>query len=477
MAVAPVGARDARRQPARRRSRRRRRARGRARRRRRPAAPTASSPARRSRSCRRARAGRRASASVIAREPPRGDGPAVAVAGADQRHARPTALIGRVSGLKAWAATRRTARGPAASASARASAVAGSAAAHPEARQPERVARHVQHRAQEVLGERVEAAERRAEERAARPTPSAPSPAAVSVDRAQHHARAAVVERVGAGRPRASATRGRGARGRASAGTGSRRAIGWTAEHSSCSSPGSVSSALRVPPPIASLRPRAPSRSTPCARERRRAGQPVRAGADDDRVAHATPRAAGAAPVRVTSTGKSQDSSSHGCALDHVGDVDLALLDQPGRRVVDAGSAGAAMWAGWDSSATTRSSPGSKPHCSWTASSSCWLWKCPSPKFQPTHHAGDHLALAHVVVVDVRRRRAGAAPLSARPWVCIERKASPFVEQYSAVSAAVELGQLLDDDRAPPCRRRSSSFASAPVSLRNSHWLVAQLPA
>ena len=64
-------------------------------------------------------------------------------------------------------------------------------------------------------------------------------------------------------------------------------AIGCTAEQWSWSSPGTVSSLVRVPPPIVSAASSTVT-PTPVAGQRDRAGQPVRAGADDDRVAQAT---------------------------------------------------------------------------------------------------------------------------------------------------------------------------------------------
>ena len=89
--------------------------------------------------------------------------------------------------------------------------------------------------------------------------------------------------------------------------------MGWTAEQTSCTSPGSVSSALRAPPPSVVLRLEH-GHADALARERHRAGQPVRARAHDDRLAHAM-TGCRPLPVRVTSTGKSKDSSSHGPRL------------------------------------------------------------------------------------------------------------------------------------------------------------------
>ena len=140
---------------------------------------------------------------------------------------------------------------------------------------------------------------------------------------------------MGAGRPPASATRARGGRARASSGTASPPPSGAPPSSASCSRPGTVSSPLRVPPPIVASASSTVT-STPAAGERDRAGEPVRARADDDRFAHAVSRRrrAGAGAVSPR-PGKSHDSSSHGRALDHVGDVDPALLDQAVGGVVD----------------------------------------------------------------------------------------------------------------------------------------------
>ena len=97
--------------------------------------------------------------------------------------------------------------------------------------------------------------------------------------------------------------------------------------------------------------------------------------------------------------------------------------------------------------------------------------------------AGDQLALAHVVGLDVVDGARGSSPLSARPCECIARKARPLLSRQLGQVAVVELGQLLDDDRrrlvdrrgrasprprcpcgtatgsSPSCRRSSASTA------------------
>ena len=59
------------------------------------------------------------------------------------------------------------------------------------------------------------------------------------------------------------------------------------------------------------------------------AGEPIRARADDDRLAQATGTASSPTVPRSTSTGKSKDSSSHGWLATHVLDRHRALLEQP----------------------------------------------------------------------------------------------------------------------------------------------------
>ena len=88
-------------------------------------------------------------------------------------------------------------------------------------------------------------------------------------------------------------------------------AIGCTAEQWSWRTPGTVSSLVRVPPPISSA---ASSTVTAhaLARERGRGREAVRPGADDDRVAQAVTAGSAGRRLSVTSTGNSHDSSSHG---------------------------------------------------------------------------------------------------------------------------------------------------------------------
>ena len=104
---------------------------------------------------------------------------------------------------------------------------------------------------------------------------------------------------------------------------------------------------------------------------------------------------------------------------------------------------------------TTRSSPGSNCTARWTASSSCSLWKCPSPKFQPVTMPEIDLALAHEVVVHVARRgRAreqgveGAAVAVHRP------EGEPLLEDVVRGVRVVDLRSAARPRSARPCRSR-----------------------
>ena len=72
-----------------------------------------------------------------------------------------------------------------------------------------------------------------------------------------------------------------------------------------------------------------------------------------------------------------------------------------GRGVDDPPAACARPKSGCDSTMTTRSSPSSKPHCAWTASSSCVAVQVAVAEVPAEHHAADHLAVDPLVVVDV----------------------------------------------------------------------------
>ena len=102
-------------------------------------------------------------------------------------------------------------------------------------------------------------------------------------ERPLEHDRPPVVERVGdAGHP-AGRTRRRAQPSRPSGRTVTRAASGTIDEHTSWRNPGSVSSSVRVPPPIVGRRLVDPHRAAG-AGECQRRRQPVRAGPDDDGV-------------------------------------------------------------------------------------------------------------------------------------------------------------------------------------------------
>ena len=103
---------------------------------------------------------------------------------------------------------------------------------------------------------------------------------------------------------------------RASRGTATPTAIGWIAEQWSCSTPGTVSSALRVPPPIVSA---ASSTVTATPSRASATAQASPFGPEPTTIAVLTrpayPLGAGSRrspTAEVTSTGKSQDSSIQG---------------------------------------------------------------------------------------------------------------------------------------------------------------------
>ena len=193
---------------------------------------------------------RLASASVMAREPPSATGqpprwPAVI-------SMVPTAEVsGRSSGRLMWAAQPPKSARAASVRKRRARTVAGSAGAQPEPGQLHRVAtagarsgrapRGRACRSGRRAGRRPRATGRR--RRRARPRSRRPSRAAPPPYRRRAGARR---------RSPASARPGRARRAAASERKGEPTPKGWIAEQTSCSSPGTVSSSVRVPPPIVS---------------------------------------------------------------------------------------------------------------------------------------------------------------------------------------------------------------------------------
>ena len=258
-----------------------------------------------------------------------GHRPAVAVAGADQRQPDRGAERAGVSGLNACAATPPK--------SARACGVAQRARQHasPAAppRSPKRASRSgcrgtCSSGCEDVLAERVEACRRRrrtarrqaapagAEPRRGRPRASAAS--APALPSSSGWARST------SGQAHSSPWRSRPSGSSA----GEPTTIGWIAEQSSWTRPGSVSSAAAgaAADRLGGLEHR---HLDPGARQRRGAGEAVRPGADDDRAQQRSPGGPGdhldreRAPVEP------------GLLHDHVGDADVALLDQPGGGVED----------------------------------------------------------------------------------------------------------------------------------------------
>ena len=164
-------------------------------------------------------------------------------------------------------------------------------------------------------------------------------------------------------------------------------AIGWVAEQSSWSRPGTVSSLVRVPPPIVVLGLEHGDLDA-LAGERHGAGEPVGARADDDGVAQATgagcsrPTAGPAGRPRPGSrTTRRARAGGRPCRRRATDPSSTSPVD----RVVDLV---ALLAAARSPSARTRARsparrPAPNPQRSWTASSSCLPWKWASPKFQP----------------------------------------------------------------------------------------------
>ena len=192
-----------------------------------------------------------ASASAIDCEPPRRDRPAEAVAGADQRHAdrgahRPRQRAERVGGdaaeqrpgLRRLPGAREQRRRARRRAGRSGPAGAGARAGGPTAGRCPRAA--PSKRARRPPNTRRQA------------SPSSPSPCGGLLDRAQHHPRAAVVERVGAVDLGPAPLQPVAPRARATGGTAIRRPSGGRPSRGRGRRPGTVSSPLRVPPPIVS---------------------------------------------------------------------------------------------------------------------------------------------------------------------------------------------------------------------------------
>ena len=118
---------------------------------------------------------------------------------------------------------------------------------------------------------------------AARPARPRPGPAQVSSRSSAPSRRRSRRRAGGPGRSRGSTRPGRARRAAATTRNGEATPNGCTAEHTSWSTPGTVSSALRVPPPMVSA-PSSTVTERPAWASAHRGGQPVGPGADDDRV-------------------------------------------------------------------------------------------------------------------------------------------------------------------------------------------------
>ena len=93
-----------------------------------------------------------------------------------------------------------------------------------------------------------------------------------------------------------------------------------------------------------------------------------------------------------------------------------------------------------------RSSPGSNPHCAWTASRSCSWCRCPSPKFQPEGHPGHDLAVDPLVVLEAIDRLRDEQRQRAAVQVH-EPEAHHLADQPHRGPAVVEARELVVDPR------------------------------
>ena len=176
--------------------------------------------------------------------------------------------------------------------------------------------------------------------RAEDPLPGAPvgaEPGGGLLDRAQHHAGAAVVERMGEVDLGPAPLEAVVAPARGPARTASRPPSGARPSSGRGSGPGRVSSlraraaADRRPRPRAPS-PRRPSRASATAQASPFGPEPTTIASLTPGCRRLSPRPGAAGRPR---TGKLPRLVQPGQALDHVGDLDPALLDQPRRRVVD----------------------------------------------------------------------------------------------------------------------------------------------
>ena len=230
------------------------------------------------------------------------------------------------------------------------------------------------------------------------------------------------------------------------------------AEHTSWTKPGSVSSAVRVPPPISSAASSTSTDAPPCAKLDR-GREPVRPAADDDgvdAVGHSTAR--GRLP---------------GLPLPELGD-----LDRRPRRACRAwrrrrASSRSRRTTAAPSTMITRSSPSSKPHCSWTAARSSSSCRCPSPKFQPSTIPRRSRRRPSCSPRVGRRRPSARSSESARPCRCIIRQPTMPAPGRDRRLAVVERSTWSGIQLAVFFSRSSFSW----LSPLKSHTPNGQLPA
>ena len=388
-----------------------------------------------------------ASASAIAPRAAPGDGPAEAVAGADQRHADRGAERA-VQRAKAWAATPPNRARASGVAQRRARASPAPAPASPKPGQQERVAGQVQDRPQHVLGERVEGARSGPKARLQAPAVLAQAGRRV-LDRAQHRGAAAAVERVGEIDLRPGPLEARGAQGRASErGRLDRERVGRRALVVDQAGQGQLGAAGAA---ADRLRRLDHGHRHPAAGQGRGAGEPVRAGADDDRLAHR--QSARFAPARRTryarwslrTCDRERPPVEPGLARDHLGDVDRALLDQARRGVVDPVALAPAVRP-----AGTRASPPAARRA--RSGSAPGRRRAAARRGSGRRRSCSRARRRRPARPRARRRprcpRPRAAQRVERPPVRVHRaEGEAFVEEHFDHLRLVELGQLLGDDR------------------------------
>ena len=244
------------------------------------------------------------------------------------------------------------------------------------------------------------------------------------LDRAQHHAGAAVVERVGQVDLRPAPLRARGSRpSELRNGGADRHRVHGRAVVVDDARHGQLGAAGAAADRRLGLEhgDRDPSRARAAAQASPLGPEP-------------TTTAAGLAGRWMTSTGKSQDSSSQGRGLSMSATLTQPSSTQAARGVVD--PVALALDVGG------LGLEGDHPHVA-SAEPALLLHgveqllvvEVAVAEVPAGDDARDQLALAHVVVLDVVDR-AGSSPFRARPWLCMARNARPPSIRYSAVSSS-----------------------------------------